>query len=107
MNDMEALHEIVAADKAARERTKNAAWEKDSFDERLRELGRAISEGAMERAQKEVDAARRQSESALARTLEELDRQCGEAMESMKARFAAKKDEGVETMFRLVVGLDD
>lgn len=104
---MEALHEIVAADKAARERTENAEWEKDSFDERLRELGRTISEGAMERAQKEIDAARAQSESALARTLEELDRQCGEAMEDMKARFAAKKDEGVEAMFRMVVGLDD
>lgn len=107
MDAMEALHEIVAADKAARERTENAEWEKDSFDERLRELGRTISEGAMERAQKQIDAARAQSESALARTLEELDRQCGEAMEDMKARFAAKKDEGVEAMFRMVVGLDD
>lgn len=104
---MEALHEIVAADKAARERTENAEWEKDSFDERLRELGHKISEGAMERAQKQIDAARAQSESALARTLGELDRQCGEAMESMKAQYAAKKDEGVETMFRMVVGLDD
>lgn len=107
MDAMEALHEIVAADKAARERAENAAWEKDSFDERLQQLGHEISESAMERVQKEINAARRQSETALARTLEELDRECREAMEGMKARFAAKKDEGVEAMFRMVVGADD
>ena len=107
MNAMEALHEIIAADKAARERTEQAAREKDSFDERLKALGEEIGAGAMDRARQEIEAARGRSESAMSRTLEALDRECAAAMDTMKAKYTAKKDEGVEAMFRMVVGLDD
>lgn len=107
MSPMEMLHEIVAADKAARARTDSAVREKESFDERLSGLGKEVGEGERNRVQKEIDAARARSDVERERRLGELDRQSDERMENMRSRFEAEKNDRVEAMFRMVVGLDD
>lgn len=107
MTDMEILHEIVAADKAARQRVEAARQEKETFDERLEELSRELKEGLMEKTRRDVEAARQQAESSAAEKLAALDEECGEAMERMRRQFAQRKAAGVDQVFRMVVGLDD
>lgn len=107
MSPMEMLHEIVAADKAARARTDSAVREKESFDERLSGLKKEVGDGERRRVQKDIDAARAQSDAERDRRLEELDRQSEERMAHMRSRFDAEKQDCVEAMFRMVVGLDD
>ncbi len=107
MEAMEVLHQIVAADREARQRLADARQESESFDRRLETLERELAESAMERAEKDVAAARDASRAASEAALSALDQERATAVEFMKRRFAERKDEGVEKLFRAVIGLDD
>jgi F0F1-type ATP synthase membrane subunit b/b' len=102
---MEALHQIVAADRTARLRYASLRQETENMDVRLETLGRQWTEEAVTQAKADVEKARADSVAAAAETLAELDRKRDEALAQMKAKVAAEQDSWVETMFRKTVGL--
>jgi hypothetical protein len=102
---MEALHQIVAADRAARVRYANLRQDNDSFELRLEKLSRQLTDEALAQAQQAVDQAEAASVADAAQTLAALDDQCQKALTDMEARFAAEKDRCVDEMFRIAVGL--
>ncbi len=107
METMEMLHEIAAADRAARERYEAARRERDGFDGRLGELALKAQEEAMRRARQDVEAERQRAHAASEEALGALDREFEAEQAALKERFAAHKDAGVEEMLRMVVGQDD
>lgn len=107
MEPMETLHEIVAADKAARMRCAAVRQENDGFDAKLENLRRELTETEMARAERDVAQARERSVAAAGETLAALDRQCEQALSDMEGRFTAEKDRWAERIFRMVVGLDE
>ena len=107
MEPLEVLHEIVEADKAARKRVADALQERESFTNRLEDLRREITETEMSHAREAIDAARLRAEESIETERAAILQECDENVRALKQRFEEKKDEGVEKLFRLVVGLDD
>jgi hypothetical protein len=105
MESMEALHQIVAADRAARARYASQRQDNDSFDARLETMSRTLTEQALTQAQKDVDQAKEASVAAAAETLAALDDQYKQSLEQLEAQFAQGKEQCVDKMFRIAVGL--
>jgi hypothetical protein len=105
MEPMEALHQIVAADRAARVRYDNLRQDNDSLDVRLEALSRTLTDEALEQASAAVEQARAASVADASEMLAALDEQCEAALATMESQFDERKDQCVEQMFRIAVGL--
>jgi hypothetical protein len=102
---MEALHQIVAADRAARARYAGQRQDNDSIDVRLETMSRTLTDQALAQAQKDVDEARAASVEAAAETLAALDEQYRQSLAQLETKFAQEKEQCVDEMFRIAVGL--
>lgn len=105
MEAMEVLHRIVAADRQAREVYDRARQESRDFDVNLDRLRRELADKAMDRAKADVDRARQEAVTQAQQEIDALDEQYRRQLEALTARFQARRDETVETMFQMTVGI--
>ena len=107
MEPMEVLHEIVAADKKAREAYDRALRRSQNLDGALNRLRGKLEAEAMDRAKRDVDEARTKALAEAQSAMDALEEQYRRELASLEERFQARREETVERMFRIVVGLDD
>ena len=107
MEQMQILHEIIAAERAARDEVTEARREKADFDRNLESLRHQLETEAVARAKEDVEAARAEELSRVQTELEQLRAAHEEALAALDSRFRAGRDEWAEKIFRMVVGLDD
>ena len=107
MEQLQILHEIIAAERSAREEVMAARREKADFDRNLESLRRQLEDEAVARAKEDVEAARTEELSRVQWELEQLSAAHEEALRALDGRFRAGRDEWAEKIFRMVVGLDD
>ena len=107
MEAMEVLHEIVAADRQARQAYERAQSRNRDFDSNLDILRRRLENQAMDRARREVEQARTKALADAKSAMDGLEEQYRRELAALEERFLARRDETAERMFRIVVGLDD
>ena len=107
MEAMAALHEIVAADRKAREELERAQHQSQTFEGNRDILRREMEEQAMTRARRQVDAARAKAHAAARGAMAGLEEQYWSDLDALTKRYEAAKDATAERMFRMVIGLDD
>ena len=107
MEPMEVLHEIVAADRQARKAYEKAQDQSLAFDSNLDILRRKLENQAMRRAKGEVEDARKQALVDARSAMDGLEEQYRSQLAALTERYQARREDTVERMFRLVVGLDD
>lgn len=107
MEEMQVLHEIIAAEREAREAVEKARRERADFDRSLAGLRRDMEARAEEKAREDIERARasvlKESEAALA----QMQRQYEAEQAALESKFTAGRDVWAEQIFRMVVGLDD
>lgn len=106
MEPMEVLHEIVAADRKARLQLDRAQKENTAFDGNLDKLRRDLADQAMAQAERDVSRAREEAIAQAGQQIEKLQEQYARQLEALTARFQARREETVETMFQMTVGLE-
>lgn len=104
---MDVLRQIVAADKAARRRVEKAGRDKENFDARLEKMSRSMQSRLEAENRRELDQIRAASEKETAEQLAQREQEQEREMARLQKIFAERRAEGVEKMFRMVVGLDD
>ncbi len=107
MEAMAALHQIVAADRKAREELARAQHQSQTFDSKRDILCREMEEQAMAVARREVAAARSKAHTDAKNAIAGLKEQYERDLAALTGRYEAHKDETAERMFRMVIGLDD
>ena len=107
MEQLQILHEIIAAEQSARATVTAARREKADFDRNLESLRRQLEAEAVARAKEDVETARAEELSRVQSELEQLRAAHAEDLRALEGRFQAGRDEWAEKIFRMVVGLDD
>lgn len=107
MDDMQVLHEILAAERAARETVEKARRERVDLQRSLETICRDMEREASAAAQEEIERARRDVLKEAEAALEELDRRYESELSALEERAAAGQELWAEKLFRMVVGLDD
>ncbi len=107
MDQLEILHEIIAAERTAREEVRQVRREQVDFDRNLESLRRRLEAEAVERAGEDVELSRAEELSRVQAELEQLRAAQEKELADLEARFTAGKDQWAEKIFRMVVGLDD
>lgn len=107
MEQLQILHEIIAAERSAREDVQKARREKADFDRNLESLRRQLEAEAVTRAKADVEEARRAELSRVQSELEQLGAAHERELAALDSRFETGRDEWAEKIFRMVVGLDD
>ncbi len=107
MEDMQILHEILAAEQAAREAVEKVRQEGESLPRRLESIRRDMEQEATASARQDIEEARRAALASAECVLEELDRQYDRELGALEERFAAGQEAWAEQIFRIVVGLAD
>lgn len=107
MEQLQILHEIIAAERSARDEVTAARREKADFDRNLESLRHRLEAEAIARAKEDVEAARAEELSRVQTELEQLRAAHETELSSLDSRFQAGRDEWAEKIFRIVVGLDD
>lgn len=107
MEQLQILHEIIAAERAARDEVTAARREKADFDRNLESLRHQLEAEAIARAKEDVEAARAEELSRVQTELEQLRVAHETELAALNSRFQAGRDEWAEKIFRMVVGLDD
>ena len=107
MEAMEALHEIVAADRRAREAFDEAQRRNQAFDGNLDILRRDAKNKALAQARREVKAARDKALADAQSAMEGLEEQYRRDLAALTERVQAARETATERMFRMVIGLDD
>ena len=105
MEPMEVLHQIVAADRQARLKIDRAQGENRAFDGNFDKLRRDLADQAMAQAEKDVVRAREEAIAQAGQQIEQLQAQFAVQLEELTARFQARREQTVEKMFRMTVGL--
>lgn len=107
MEQLQILHEIIAAERSARDQVTAARREMADFDRNLESLRRQLEAEAVARAKEDVEAARAEELSRVQSELEQLRAAHEKELQTLEGRFLAGRDEWAEKIFRMVVGLDD
>lgn len=107
MDQLEILHEIIAAERTAREEVRQVRREQVDFDRNLESLRRRLEAEAVERAGEDVELSRAEELSRVQAELEQLRAAQEKELADLEARFTAGKDQWAEKIFRMVVGQDD
>jgi len=107
MEQLQILHEIIAAERSAREEVTAARREKADFDRNLELLRRQMESEAVARAKEDVEKARTEELSRVQTELEQLRTEHEKQLSALDDRFREGRDLWAEKIFRMVVGLDD
>lgn len=107
MEAMAALHQIVAADRKAREELARVQHQTQTFEGNRDILRREMEEQAMKRARREVASARSKAHADARGAMAGMEEQYRQDLDALTKRYEASKDATVERMFRMVIGLDD
>lgn len=107
MEQLQILHEIIAAERSARDRVTEARREMADFERNLESLRRQLETEAVTRAKEDVEAARATELARVQSEMEQLRIAHESDLQRLDARFQAGRDEWAERIFRMVVGLDD
>lgn len=107
MEQLQILHEILAAERSAREDVASARREKVEIDREQECLRQRLKEDAEARAREAIEAARGEELSRVKAELEQLRVAHEEELDSLERRFRDGRDLWTEKIFRMVVGLDD
>lgn len=105
MEDKDMLRAIVQADRSARERVDAAGRREKLLSGSFSEIYAAAEKKAMDKARQETEKLRAQTDNAAAQRMAALDREQADALAALDRAFEAKKDECVERIFRMTVGL--
>ena len=106
MDAMAVLHEIVAADRKAREAADQARRQSVEFDGNLERLRQELAVQALDRAKADVEQARKQAVAQAQSEIDALEAQHRRQMKELSVRFEVNRDKTVEKMFRMTVGLE-
>lgn len=107
MEQLQILHEIIAAERAARDDVAAARREKADFYRNMESLRHRLETEAIARAKEDVEAARSEELSRVQTELEQLRATHETELSALESRFQAGRDEWAEKIFRIVVGLND
>lgn len=107
MEQLQILHEILAAERSAREDVASARREKAEIDRDQECLRQRLKEDAEARAREAIEEARGEELSRVQAELEQLRVAHEEKLASLERRFRDGRDVWTEKIFRMVVGLDD
>lgn len=107
MEQLQILHEILAAERSAREDVASARREKAEIDRDQECLCQRLKEDAEARAREAIEEARGEELSRVQAELEQLRVAHEEKLASLERRFRDGRDVWTEKIFRMVVGLDD
>lgn len=105
MEDRSILHAIVQADQSARKRVDAAGRREKLLSGSFHEIQSAAEKKAMAAARQETEALRAQTEHTTAQRLARLDREQTDALAALDRVFEGKKDDCVERIFQMTVGL--
>ncbi len=107
MEAINVLQEILKADRAGRDALAQARREKEDFLRDREVLRRQAEERASARAEADVKEGRARELSAAESALKALEEKQEYRLKSLRGSCEAGKEEWAETLFRMVVGLDD
>ena len=106
MDAMEVLHEIVAADRQARQALEQAQRQSMEFDGNLERMRQELKVQAMDRARADVERARKEAVAQAQSEIDALETRHRRQMKELSVRFEVEREKTVEKMFRLTVGLE-
>ena len=107
MEQLNVLHEILAADQAAQERVRGARQAQIALDGEVERLRAELDGEAADRARQTVEKSREEELSRVQQELEQLRLDHEGDLAALEARYLAGREEWTEKLFRMVVCLDD
>ncbi len=106
MEPMEVLCQIVAADRQAREAFRLAQGQDRDLDGQINRLRREMSCQALDKAKKDVAAAKDAAVAEARSAMDELEDQYARELAALTERYESRREETAERMFRMTVGLE-
>jgi len=101
------LQRILEADRKGREACEEALRDREEFLRDREELHRRTEEQAVAQAERDVKDARERALEAARASLETLDEKQEYRLKELRVRCEAGMETWAESLFRMVVGLDD
>lgn len=101
------LQKILQADREGRLACEEAIREKENFIRDRDDLRRRAEESAMSQAGEDIKAARDRAMGAAEMALHALEEKQEYRLRELQSRCEAEKEQWAESLFRMVVGLDD
>lgn len=101
------LRKILQADREGRRACEEALEEKEEFLRSRDKLRRQAEEEAMARAGEEITDARERADSTAEEALHALEEKQECRLRELRRRCEAGMEQWAESLFRMVVGLDD